>query len=46
MEGSSIVGIIVYGVWIAFLITLRVLVIILMARAIGRMVTPHQKEMR
>jgi len=46
MEGSSIVGMIIYGVWIAFLITLPILVIIVVARAIRRNVTPHQKEMQ
>ena len=46
MGGSSIVGMIVYGVMIALLITLPVLVIIVVVRAIRRSVTPHQKEMQ
>ena len=46
MDGSLIVGMIVYGVMIALLITLPVLVIIIMVRAIRRSVTPHQKELQ
>ena len=46
MEGSSIVRMIIYGVLIALLITLPVLVIIVVVRAIRRSVTPHQKEMQ
>ena len=46
MEGSSIVGMIIYGIWIAFLITLPVLVILVVVRSIRRSVTPHQKEMQ
>jgi hypothetical protein len=46
MEGSSIVGMIFYGLWIALLITLPILVIIAVVRAIRRSVTPHQKEMQ
>ena len=46
MDGSSIVGMIVYGVMIALLITLPVLVIIVVVRAIRRSGTPHQKEMQ
>ena len=46
MDGFSIVGMIVYGVMIALLITLPVLVIIVVVRTIRRSVTPHQKEMQ
>jgi hypothetical protein len=46
MESSSLVGIIIYGLWIALVITLPILVIIVVARAIRRMVTPHEKEMQ
>jgi hypothetical protein len=46
MEGSSIVGMIIYGIWIALVITLPILAAILVGRAIRRMDTPHQKEMR
>jgi hypothetical protein len=46
MAGNSILGIIVYGLWIALLITLPILVIIVVGRAIRRMVTPHDKEMQ
>ena len=44
MEGSSILGIIIYGIWIALLITLPILIILVVARAIRRSVTPQQKE--
>ena len=40
MGNSSFVGIIIYGLWIALVITLPVLVIIVVVRAIRRMVTP------
>jgi membrane protein implicated in regulation of membrane protease activity len=43
---SSFLGILVYGLWIALVITLPVLVIIVVARAVRRMVTPHDKEMQ
>jgi membrane protein implicated in regulation of membrane protease activity len=46
MGNSSIVGIIIYGLWIAFLITVPILVIFVVARSIRRADTPHQKEMR
>ena len=46
MGNSSFVGIIIYGLWIALVITLPVLVIIVVARAIRRMVAPHEKEMQ
>ena len=46
MDGFSIVGMIVYGVMIALLITLPVLVIIVVIGAIRRSVTPHQKEVQ
>jgi flagellar motor component MotA len=46
MGNSSFVGIIIYGLWIALVITLPILVIIVVARAIRRMVTPHEKEMQ
>jgi len=45
MGNSPLVGIIIYGLWIALLITLPILVIIVVVRAIRRM-TPHQKEMQ
>jgi len=44
MEGSSILGIIISGIWIALLITLPILVILVVVRAIRRSVTPQQKE--
>ena len=43
---SSIVGIIINGLWIAFVITVPILIIIVVARVIRRMVTPHDKEMQ
>ena len=46
LQGSEIVGMIIYGVLIALLITIPVLVIIVVIRAIRRSVTPHQKEMQ
>lgn len=46
MEGSSLLGMIISGVWIACLITLPVLVIIVAARAIRRSVTPQEKEIQ
>jgi Na+/serine symporter len=46
MEGNSILGMIAVGLLYALLITLPILVIILVARAIKRMDSPHQKEMR
>ena len=46
MENSSILGTIISGLWIALLITLPILVIIVVARTIRRMVTPHDKEMQ
>ncbi|HVM71450.1 MAG TPA: hypothetical protein VMT91_06800 [Anaerolineales bacterium] len=46
MEHSSIFGMIVYGLWIALLISLPILVIIVVARIIRRTVTPHDKEMQ
>ncbi len=46
MEGSSVVGMIVYGLWIACLITLPVLVIIVVVRAFRRSVTPYQREIQ
>jgi hypothetical protein len=46
MGNSSFVGIMIYGLWIALVITLPILVIIVVARAIRRMVTPHEKEMQ
>jgi uncharacterized membrane protein YhiD involved in acid resistance len=46
MEGNSILGMIVYGLWIALLISLPILVIIVVVRIIRRMVTPHDKEMQ
>ena len=44
MEGSSILGIIISGIWIALLITLPILVILVVVRGIRRSVTPQQKE--
>ncbi len=46
LENSSILGTIISVLWIAFLITLPILVIIVVARTIRRMVTPHDKEMQ
>jgi membrane protein implicated in regulation of membrane protease activity len=46
MEGSSILGMIISGLWLVLLITLPILVIIVVARVIRRMVTPHDKEMQ
>ena len=46
LENSSILGTIISGLWIALLITLPILVIIVVARTIRRMVTPHDKEMQ
>ena len=46
MEGSSILGIIISGLWIALLISLPILVIIVVTRIIRRTVTPHDKEMQ
>ena len=46
MGNSSFVWIIIYGLWIALVITLPILVVIVVARAIRRMVTPHEKEMQ
>jgi membrane protein implicated in regulation of membrane protease activity len=43
---SSFLGTIAYGLWIALVITLPVLVIIVVARAVRRMVTPHDREMQ
>lgn len=43
---SSFLGTLVYGLWIALVITLPVLVIIVVARAVRRMVTPHDREMQ
>lgn len=45
MGNSSFVGIMIYGLWIALVITLPILVIIVVVRAIRKM-TPHQKEMQ
>ena len=46
IENSSILGTLISGLWIALLITLPILVIIVVARTIRRMVTPHDKEMQ
>ena len=46
MENTSILGMIGIGLVYALLITLPILVIIVLARAIRRADTPHQKEMR
>ena len=46
MGSSSFLGTLAYGLWIAFVITLPVLVIIVIARSVRRMVTPHDKEMQ
>jgi hypothetical protein len=46
MEGSSILGMIISGLWITLIITLPILVIIIVARMIRRMVSPHDKEMQ
>jgi predicted Holliday junction resolvase-like endonuclease len=46
MENPSILGTIVYGLFIALLISLPILVIIVVVRIIRRMVTPHDKEMQ
>jgi len=46
MSGLSFWGAMVYGLVYAFFITLPVLAVILVARAIRRMDTSHQKEMR
>ena len=46
MENSSLVGIIISGLWIALLISLPILVIIVVARIIRRMVPPHDMEMQ
>ena len=46
MENSSILGMIVYGLWIALLISLPILVIIVVAQIIRRSVTPHDKDMQ
>jgi hypothetical protein len=42
MGNSSFVGIMIYGLWIALVITLPILVIIVVVRAIRKM-TPHKK---
>ena len=46
MEGNSILGTIVIGLVYALMISLPILVIILVARVIRRMVSPHDKEMQ
>ena len=46
MVGLSFLGSIVYGLVYAFVITLPILAIIVVGRAIKRTDTPHQKEMR
>ena len=46
MENPSILGTIIIGLVYALLITLPILVIIIVARSIRRIDTPHQKEMR
>jgi len=46
MEGNSILGTIVIGLVYALIISLPILVIILVARVIRRMVSPHDKEMQ
>lgn len=46
MIGLSFWGTLVYGLVYALLITLPILAIILVGRAIKRTDTPHQKEMR
>jgi len=46
MENSSLVGIIISGLWIALLISLPILVIIVVARIIRRLVNPHDREMQ
>jgi len=46
MEGNSIVGMIGLGLVYALIISLPILVIIVVARIIRRMVTPHDKEMQ
>lgn len=43
---SSFLGTLVYGLWIALVITLPFLIIIVVARAVRRMVTPHDREMQ
>jgi hypothetical protein len=39
-------GTIIYGLWMAVLISLPILVIIVVARVLRRMVTPHDREMQ
>ena len=46
MQSSSVLGLIAYGLWIALLISLPILAIIIIGRAIRGRVTPHQKEMQ
>jgi hypothetical protein len=46
MEGNSILGMIAIGLVYALIISLPILVIIVVARIIRRMVTPHDKEMQ
>jgi hypothetical protein len=46
MEGSSILGMIAVGLLYAVIISLPILVIIIVARMIRRMVSPHDKEMQ
>ena len=43
---SSLVGMIVYGLWIALLISLPILVVIVVVRIIRRTVTPHDREIQ
>ena len=43
---SSLVGMIISGLWIALLISLPILVIIVVVRIIRRTVTPHDREIQ
>jgi len=46
LEGNSILGMIAIGLVYALIISLPILVIIIVARIIRRMVSPHDKEMQ
>jgi hypothetical protein len=46
MEGNSILGMIAVGLVYALIISLPILIIIVVARVIRRMVSPHDKEMQ
>ena len=46
MEGNSILGMIAVGLVYALIISLPILIIIVVARVIRRMVSPHDNEMQ